>query len=198
MEEKTLLNMAEIKVSDATEPKDATLSCSPQEELPNEELGICPECGQPLQYVLTKHGRMVGCSSYPICKYIAPVTSGLGVCIEKIIEGRTCPQCGGVLAVKSGRYGMFIGCTCYPECQYTYREERPKIKCPVCGANVVQRKTRYNKVYWCCQHASCSFRASFKPVAVACEICGCATMLEKKNANGKYLVCCKCGHRSRL
>lgn len=166
----------------------------------DEDYGNCPECGAKLKLTSTRRGLMLGCSNYPVCKYMTAYNQPLAVKVEKLIEGRVCPLCGGTVAVKSGRYGLFIGCTNYPECQYIFRDEHSKIKCPECGkGHVSQRKTRYNKVFWACdRYPDCRFRSSFPPRSSICSECGCKLMLEKKGRSGKYLCCYRCGHKELI
>lgn len=166
----------------------------------DEDYGVCPECGAKLKMTSTRRGVMLGCSNYPVCRYMTAYSQPLAIKIEKEIDGRSCPLCGGIVAVKSGRYGLFIGCTNYPACDYIYKDEQEKFKCPECGqGHVQQRKTRYNKVFWACdRYPDCRFHTNFRPILHVCTECGSKLFLEKKNGGCKYLQCYRCGHKEAI
>jgi DNA topoisomerase-1 len=74
----------------------------PRVEFKPEPTGdLCPECGQPLLYRLGRHGKFIGCSGFPACRYTAPIP----------VPGVTCPQCGGAVLEKRTRRGRrFYSC----------------------------------------------------------------------------------------
>src|SRR5690606_10505618 len=77
----------------------------------------CPECGRPLVVRWSRHGRFLGCSGYPECRYTKPLDRKEQKEPQPI--GEQCPQCGGELVEREGRMGAFIACSNYPECRYT-------------------------------------------------------------------------------
>jgi len=83
-----------------------------------EDLGACPECGQPLVRRSGRRGSFVGCSGFPTCKYIQPGTGGRGAAPAPEPTGDACPECGKALVKRRGRYGPFVSCSGYPVCKY--------------------------------------------------------------------------------
>ena len=85
-----------------------------------ENLGACPECGQPLARKRGRRGSFVGCTGYPGCKYIRPGSGGTSREPAAAAEptGESCPECGKPLVTRQGRYGPFVSCSGYPACKY--------------------------------------------------------------------------------
>jgi DNA topoisomerase-1 len=71
----------------------------------------CPDCGAPLVYKQGRFGKFIGCSNFPTCKHVEPLS----------IPGVACPKCGGKLAEKRAKKGgrVFYGCVRYPDCDFT-------------------------------------------------------------------------------
>lgn len=70
----------------------------------------CPLCGKVLVIRISKFGKFLACSTFPVCKF----TKNL---VEKV--GINCPKCGGDMLVKKTRRGKhFYGCTNYPKCTF--------------------------------------------------------------------------------
>jgi len=99
----------------------------------NRETGEkCPECSKPLLIKRSRYGQFIGCSGFPICKFMKKYISESDQ--KKIDEAnaqigkRNCPRCGGKLSVRKGRYGMFIGCSNYPKCKYLERIKKENSK----------------------------------------------------------------------
>jgi DNA topoisomerase-1 len=84
----------------------------------------CPECGSPLAYKKGRFGEFVGCSGYPICKYI-----------KKADLNVKCPTCGegDIVAKKSPRFGTFYSCSRYPDCKHAGKHKPVNQACPSCG-----------------------------------------------------------------
>jgi DNA topoisomerase-1 len=89
----------------------------------------CPECGSDLVLRFGRHGKFIGCSAFPKCRYTEPILLKIGV---------KCPKDAGELIERKTRKGRtFYGCVNYPECDYTsWRQPLPK-PCPDCGGLVV-------------------------------------------------------------
>jgi len=127
---------------------------------------ICPECGKgELVLRASRHGQFLGCTNYPECRYIKPL-SGESVVVVEIDE--TCPECGRKLVKRKSRYGEFIGCSGYPKCRYvrpipvqenTNNLARVGAKCPSCGSELVWRKGPYGWFIACSSYPECSFVA---------------------------------------
>jgi len=71
----------------------------------------CPECGSPLVYKQGRFGKFIGCSNFPTCKHVEPLS----------IPGVICPKCGGKLAERRAKKGgrVFYGCVRYPDCDFS-------------------------------------------------------------------------------
>lgn len=71
----------------------------------------CPECGKPLLLRFSRHGKFIGCSGWPDCKYARSY-------VEKI--DMKCPKCdtGDIIIKFTKRRRKFFGCSRYPECDF--------------------------------------------------------------------------------
>jgi DNA topoisomerase-1 len=83
---------------------------------------MCPTCGSPLLYKQGRFGKFIGCSNFPTCKHVEPLS----------IPGVKCPKCGGKLAEKRAKKGgrMFYGCVRYPDCDFTTWNKPLALPCP--------------------------------------------------------------------
>jgi DNA topoisomerase-1 len=89
----------------------------------------CPECGQELVIRWGRHGKFIGCSNFPACRYTEPW-------LEKI--NINCPQCNGELVERKTRKNRtFYGCLNYPECDFTSWKKPLKVTCPSCNGLLV-------------------------------------------------------------
>lgn len=89
----------------------------------------CPECGKDLIIRFGRHGKFIGCSGFPDCRYTEPFLMKIGV---------KCPKDSGDLVERKTRKGRtFYGCANYPACEFTsWQMPLPK-PCPLCGGLVV-------------------------------------------------------------
>jgi len=156
----------------------------------------CPECGSPLSIRLGRHGRFVGCTNYPECKYTRDLNpEGKTAEEPETIQDRKCPQCGADLLIKSGRYGKFIGCSAYPKCRFIEPLEKPSdtgVTCPQCHqGNLLQRKSRRGKVFYSCStYPSCDYAVWNQPIAEQCPQCAWPIMtLKTTKGSGTRKVC---------
>ncbi|MFQ5808454.1 MAG: type I DNA topoisomerase, partial [Armatimonadota bacterium] len=79
----------------------------------------CPECGEQLRIVDGQHGKFVGCSGYPECKYTRPVETASGDEGALAAIDVKCAECGKPRIARNGRRGRFLGCSGDPECRFT-------------------------------------------------------------------------------
>lgn len=154
----------------------------------------CPDCGSELVIRSGRHGLFLGCSRYPDCTFIRPLTAQADGHVVTELSGQLCPQCQSMLVLRQGRYGMFIGCSHYPECGYTEAVDRPDetaLECPQCKkGKLLQRKSRYGKVFYSCErYPDCQFAVNHKPVAGECPYCHYPLLIEKKTAQGLKRFC---------
>jgi DNA topoisomerase I len=89
----------------------------------------CPECGQPLIIRWGRHGKFIGCSNFPTCRYTEPWLEKIGV---------NCPKCNGDLVERKTRKNRtFYGCANYPECDFTSWKKPLTTPCPSCNGLLV-------------------------------------------------------------
>ncbi|MCG6872444.1 MAG: type I DNA topoisomerase [Gammaproteobacteria bacterium] len=155
----------------------------------------CPRCGAKLSIRLGRHGRFVGCTAYPECRYTRNLDGEPGSDEPEVVEDRKCPKCESDLVIKRGRYGKFIGCSSYPECKHMEPLEKPEdmgVKCPECKeGSMLKRKSRYGKVFYsCARYPDCKYAVWNEPIDETCPTCG-HGMLTKKitKRRGTEKVC---------
>ncbi len=101
----------------------------------------CPECGKNLVVKDSRHGKFVGCTGYPACKFSKPLVKKVGV---------DCPQCGGDLVERISKRGkLFFGCSNYPKCEFALWNRPTGNLCPKCESLLVHEKTRRKNVVKC-------------------------------------------------
>ncbi len=101
-----------------------------REEMPEVDAGPqpigreCPECGHDLVLRWGRHGKFIGCSSFPDCRHTEPWLEKIGV---------TCPQDGGDVVKRRTRRGrVFYGCSNYPDCEFSTWKKPLSQSCPNC------------------------------------------------------------------
>lgn len=89
----------------------------------------CPQCGHDLVIRWGRHGKFIGCSNFPDCRYTEPWLEKIGV---------KCPEDGGELVKRKTRRGrIFYGCANYPDCEFTSWKLPLSPPCPNCGGLLV-------------------------------------------------------------
>jgi DNA topoisomerase-1 len=89
----------------------------------------CPKCGNDLIIRFGRHGKFIGCSTFPNCRYTEPWLEKIGV---------KCPEDGGDIVERKTRKGRtFYGCSNYPDCDFTSWRQPLKKACPSCGGMLV-------------------------------------------------------------
>lgn len=124
----------------------------------------CPSCGNKLQKIWSRRKYFYGCSTYPECKYTAPLES-----IEFKKEDydphfdweQLCPKDGAKMVVRFGKFGAFLGCSHYPECKgivnIPKKDDIPADDMPSCPAigcdgKIAQRRSRFGKPFFSCSN----------------------------------------------
>jgi len=131
---------------------------------------MCPECGAPMVYKLSKRGkRFLSCSRYPDCKGIQNVDRE-GKPVQLEMTEFMCPTCGKPMIKRVGRFGPFLGCSGYPECKIIQNIDKktgqplpPKpppvdtgLLCPKCGKkNIVIRQGKRGPFMSCSGFPKC-------------------------------------------
>ena len=93
---------------------------------------ICDICSSPMTIKVGKYGKFYGCTNYPKCKGIKPVTLGI-----------ECPKCGKgeILQRKSKGGRFFYGCTKYPDCDFIANTLPVIQTCTNCGNKYLLKKS---------------------------------------------------------
>ncbi len=93
----------------------------------------CSECGHGLVIRWGRHGKFIGCSNFPKCRYTEPWLEKLDI---------KCPNDGGDLVIRKTRRGrVFYGCSNYPECEFSSWKLPLRAPCPKCkGLLVAENK----------------------------------------------------------
>ena len=122
-----------------------------KEHMPEVEVGHetidreCPKCGHDLVVRWGRHGKFIGCSNFPNCRYTEPWLDKIGV---------ECPEDGGDVVKRRTRRGrVFYGCSNYPDCEFsTWKRPLPN-SCPQCGGLLLVA----NKTNAVCQDCETEF-----------------------------------------
>jgi DNA topoisomerase-1 len=160
----------------------------------------CPKCGARLAVRLGRHGRFIGCTSYPECDYTRDLGGDKGAAVSPDEVGRDCPECGSKLVFKQGKYGKFIGCSAYPKCRFIEPLDKPEdtgVECPQCHkGTLMKRKSRKGKVFYSCgTYPKCDYAVWDEPRAEPCPNCAWPiTTLKITKRRGVQKTCPKCKH----
>jgi DNA topoisomerase-1 len=118
----------------------------------------CSKCGKPLVLKEGRYGRFLGCSGYPKCRNIEPVSTGVA-CPEK--------GCDGELCEKRFRGRVFYSCSNYPTCKYSQPGKPVAEACPECGFPCLMehRDKHEDSVVLACPNKECGYIRSRNGVA---------------------------------
>ncbi len=124
----------------------------------------CPDCGSKLQKIWSRKKYFYGCSTYPECKFTAPVEA-LNFNKEDYDPTfdweQPCPKDGSPMKLRYGRFGAFLGCSRYPDCNgivnIPKKGEMPAKDMPTCPARgcdgkLTQRRSRFGKTFFSCSN----------------------------------------------
>lgn len=101
----------------------------------------CPDCGKPLVIRWGRHGKFVGCSNFPTCRFTEPWLEKIGV---------SCPQCDGEIVERKTRKNCtFYGCVNYPECDFTSWKKPIQTPCPNCKGLLVYANKNFASCIQC-------------------------------------------------
>jgi DNA topoisomerase-1 len=160
----------------------------------------CPKCGAKLAVRLGRHGRFIGCTTYPECDYTRDLSGDKDAADTPDEVGRNCPECGAKLVFKQGKYGKFIGCSGYPKCRFIEPLDKPEdttVECPQCHkGTLMKRKSRKGKIFYSCgTYPKCDYAVWDEPRAEPCPNCAWPiTTLKITKRRGAEKVCPKCKH----
>jgi DNA topoisomerase-1 len=101
----------------------------------------CPECGKPLVIRWGRHGKFIGCSDFPKCRFTEPWLEKINV---------DCPQCDGELVERKTRKNrVFYGCVNYPQCDFTSWKKPHQVPCPNCNGLLVYANKNFVSCLQC-------------------------------------------------
>lgn len=153
---------------------------------------VCPNCGKPMVVRTSRwKTQFLGCSGYPECKTMMPMSGENKVVVEDRPSDEKCQKCGSDMVIKQGPYGDYLGCT-NEECKHKQKIViKTGIKCPKCGnGDIIQRKSRYGKIFYGCDaYPNCDFAVWNEPIDEKCPEC--KSILTKKFTKryGNNIVC---------
>lgn len=140
----------------------------------NDNAEICDVCHEGRMIVKwTKSGKFLGCSRYPKCKNVKPITVKKAAPIE---TGLRCYKCEtGRMVVRVGKFGKFLACTNYPTCDAILNLDKngriipPKtppletsVSCPKCNAPMYLRDSKRGLWFSCTRFPKCRGTRSWK------------------------------------
>ena len=121
-------------------PKCKNAKPLPGEQQEHEEIAegkFCSLCGAPMVVKSSRFGKFLGCSRYPECKNIMPITLGI-----------KCPKCheGEIVERKAQKSRKrFFGCSRYPDCDFISNFKPVDKKCGECGNDYLVEKSPKKK-----------------------------------------------------
>ncbi|MBV5328803.1 MAG: type I DNA topoisomerase [Chlorobium sp.] len=139
----------------------------------NSATETCDKCGKGQMTVKwTASGKFLGCSRYPSCKNIKPLSSSKA---KPKDTGIQCPSCKeGHMLLRDGRLGPFLACSSYPKCNTLLnlgkqRQVEPMkippllttLVCPKCGAPMNLRSGKRGLWLGCSKFPKCRGRLAW-------------------------------------
>ncbi|MEI7475001.1 MAG: type I DNA topoisomerase [bacterium] len=153
---------------------------------------VCTECGKQMALKTSRFGKQfLGCSGYPDCKSIMPLTKDNKPVPEDRPAEENCDKCGSSMVIKYGPYGDYLSCTneeCKTKKSFT---QKTGVTCPAqdCKGELVQRKSRYGKVFYGCnQYPTCTFALWNEPAGENCPECS-QPLVKKFLKKGNKIAC---------
>jgi DNA topoisomerase-1 len=122
---------------------------------------VCEKCGSPMVVRHGRYGKFLGCSGYPKCKNIKPLSIGVD-----------CPEdsCDGFVVQKMFKGRTFYGCSNYPKCRFNSKQRPINEQCPECGSPYLVERFRkegegYHKFIGC-PNKECDYSREVEELAV--------------------------------
>ena len=164
-----------------------------RKEMEEESDQICDKCEGKMIIKWGRYGRFLGCSNYPECSNIKPLTENDAPPSEDEPTDEICDKCGRPMVIKTSRAGgKFLACTGYPKCKNA-KSSSTGVNCPEegCDGYIGERRSRRGKVFYgCSNYPDCKFVLWYKPVPKACPQCQTPFLIEKTTkTKGRHLVC---------
>ncbi len=139
----------------------------------NADAETCDKCGKGKMVVKwTASGKFLGCSRYPSCKNVKPLSSAKP---KPQDTGVSCPSCrDGRMLLRNGRFGPFLACSNYPDCNTLLKLDKqrkiepPKtppletdLPCPKCGSPLYLRTGKRGPWLGCSKFPKCRGRQAW-------------------------------------
>ncbi|MDD3593211.1 MAG: type I DNA topoisomerase [Candidatus Gastranaerophilales bacterium] len=156
----------------------------------------CPNCGKDMLVKTSRWGtQFLGCSGYPECKTMLPMTAQNGEAaaesVQEQVSEEKCAKCGGDMVVKHGPYGQYLQCV-DENCKNRQKiVVKTGVKCPKdgCSGEIIQKKSRYGKIFYACnKYPDCDFALWNLPTGEKCPKCG-ALLVKKFLKSGEKIEC---------
>ena len=137
----------------------------------------CPTCGSATVYRFGKNGRFLSCSTYPDCKFAAPIDRDGKPMVAQLTD-ITCPICSSGMTKRTGRFGAFLGCVNYPTCKGIVNLDPKKgfvklpkvppltidLPCPKCQSPLNMRRSKRGPWLSCSKFPKCRGRLAWTAV----------------------------------
>lgn len=112
----------------------------------------CPECGSRMVIKISKHGKFLSCSRFPVCKGMKPMGMEIDEEFKKKYENvEKCDKCGAKVILKTGKFGRFWACENYPKCKFTAPLKLLE-KCPKCDSALVEKRSNKGRLFIGCSN----------------------------------------------
>lgn len=154
---------------------------------------VCPNCGLPMVVKNGRYGQFLGCSGYPECKTMKPISGGDQIAPEPEKTDVKCEKCGGEMVIKTGPYGRYYQCL---DDKCKFRKGiliSTGVKCGKegCEGEIVQRKSRFGKIFYGCnKYPDCDFVLWAAPTGEKCPECK-SLLVKKFLKRGNMIACSK-------
>lgn len=159
----------------------------------------CPNCGKTMLVKNSRFGtQFLGCSGYPECKTMMPLSGEMQAQQEPEIAEEKCEKCGSDMVIKLGPYGKYMQCV-DDKCKNRKRIVKTTgVKCPKdgCEGELVERKSRFGKIFYGCnKYPDCDFVLWNLPTGDICPKCK-SLLVKKTLKKGTFIQCSKkeCDH----
>jgi DNA topoisomerase-1 len=122
---------------------------------------VCEKCGKEMIVRHGRYGKFLGCSGYPKCKTIKPISIGVD-----------CPEegCGGFVVQKLFKGRTFYGCSNYPECRFNSKQKPMNEPCPTCShaflAEFFRKEGEEYEKYIGCPNKECDYTRELEDAAL--------------------------------
>jgi len=161
----------------------------------NTNAETCDKCGEGRMIIKwTASGKFLGCSRYPKCKNIKPISSTKPKPKE---TGIKCPSCSdGQMLLRDGRLGPFLACSGYPKCNTLLNLSKQRhiepmktpplqtdLSCPKCGAPLYLRSGKRGLWLGCSKFPKCRGRLAWNSLDPAVQEKWEAAMTEHRKAH---------------